>query len=328
MRVDFNPPIVELADHEMHSVCRRNRPNLVVLNPAQSRPQQIIHAEKCSRHGRTGFIRNFSFQLHTAKTYANNPASLMNPDQSVRHPAEAFGRTASARDGGYCLQSDLAKLCLPSASRDANRRLAWVNSICFMFLAIGAFGIKAPELVYRPLPEVVDLVPVVFTPPAEPPPSDPSNQPEPQPVNEDIILETPQVATIVAAAESVAFAVPVEGPTILAPAARYVPPPPRELPKATPPPARPGPIRFQPGSDGGHYPHPSYPRAALLAGEQGRVLLLIVVEPNGAVSSSEVKDSSGSSSLDLHAARWVKTRWKFPPGETRYYECEIIFQIK
>lgn len=252
----------------------------------------------------------------------------MNSQQPVRHPAGAMSNAALAGGCMYSLQSDLVRSSLPGATRDPNRFLAWVNSICFLFLTVGAVGIKAPEIVFRPLPELVELVPVVFTPPAEPPPSEPTPDTQPLQPEEELPMETPQVATIVAAEETVQFAVPVEGPTILAPSPLYVPPPPRELPKPTSDPAPPTPVRFRPGADGGRYPHPGYPRAALLAGEQGRVLVLIVVEPTGAVSSTSVKDSSGYKNLDNHAVRWIKSRWQFPPGETRYYECEIIFQIK
>jgi hypothetical protein len=33
-------------------------------------------------------------------------------------------------------------VCLPSASRDANLKLAWVNSICILFLLIGIAGAR------------------------------------------------------------------------------------------------------------------------------------------------------------------------------------------
>lgn len=229
---------------------------------------------------------------------------------------------------GYSLQSDLARLCLPAAVLDSNRKLAWVNSICFLFLLIGGIGIKSPGIIVRPLSDVADLVPVVFTPPAEPPKSEPNPQPETEEPEPETPAETPQVATVVAPDVGVQFAIPVEGPVIIAASPRYVPPPPRELPKATPNPGPPQPVRFRPGTDGGRYPDPSYPRAALASGHQGRVLLLIQVDPSGTVLSSEVKDTSGYSTLDYHAARWVKSRWQFPPGESRLYECEIHFKLQ
>src|SRR5882724_8394551 len=75
----------------------------------------------------------------------------------------------------YSLTSDLARLSLPAEYRDQYRTLAWINSICFLFLVIGIVGLKAPRVVVRPISEVTEVVPVVFTPPEDQP------KPEPQP---------------------------------------------------------------------------------------------------------------------------------------------------
>src|SRR5437764_1431396 len=119
--------------------------------------------------------------------------------------SSAFGQPSQ----NYALSSDLARLCLPSEYRDSNRVLAWVNSICFLFLLIGLVGIKAPKVVVRPLSEPQDVVPVIFIPPEEQPKIQPEvKQEEPEP--QETPLDTPQVATVVAAADpsQVAFAVP------------------------------------------------------------------------------------------------------------------------
>src|SRR5688572_20479299 len=116
-------------------------------------------------------------------------------------------------DHEYTLQSDLAKFCLPAAVSDPNRKYAWANSICFLFLIVGLIGLKSPELITRQITPVVDVIPVVFTPPEEQ-----QAQPEPQPQeepdpNQEAPVEMPQVATVVAAnPAAAAFAVPVEGP--------------------------------------------------------------------------------------------------------------------
>src|SRR5690349_13402800 len=98
----------------------------------------------------------------------------------------------------YTLSSDLAKLCLPDVSRDTNRRLTWVNSICFLFLAVGVLGLKAPRVIEKPRREVQDIVPVVFLPPEEPPKVEPSPVPD-QPEQTSDAIDTPQVVTVVAA---------------------------------------------------------------------------------------------------------------------------------
>src|SRR5438093_13074884 len=98
----------------------------------------------------------------------------------------------------YQLVSDLARLCLPAATRDVNRKLAWTNSICFLFLTIGLIGLRPPQVIQKPMSEVTEVVPVIFTPPEQPKvePEIKPNEPEPTP---DTVIDTPQIATVVAA---------------------------------------------------------------------------------------------------------------------------------
>src|SRR5436190_601972 len=168
--------------------------------------------------------------------------------------AAAFGEQTQK----YALSSDLARLSLPAEYRDQYRSLAWVNSICFLFLVIGAIGLRAPTVVVRQINPVVEAVPVVFTPPEDQP--KPEIQPEPdEPQPQDTPTETPQVVTIVAAADasSVAFSVPVQGAVAIAPA-RYASAPPTQI--AAPP----KPTKFNPdATQGGNFPKPNYPGFAL-----------------------------------------------------------------
>src|SRR5439155_255135 len=60
--------------------------------------------------------------------------------------SSAVGGPAQFNAPGYALHSDLAQFCLPAANRDVNRILAYVNSICSLFLAIGLAGINPPAL--------------------------------------------------------------------------------------------------------------------------------------------------------------------------------------
>lgn len=57
-------------------------------------------------------------------------------------------------------------------------------------------------------------------------------------------------------------------------------------------------------------PAPIYPPLARRSGEQGRVLLRVLVTPNGAAEAVELRTSSGSARLDQAAVETVK-RWKF-----------------
>jgi hypothetical protein len=52
----------------------------------------------------------------------------------------------------YELKDDLARLCLTSARRDPNQKLAWINSICILFLIIGTVGARRGIISIKPAP--------------------------------------------------------------------------------------------------------------------------------------------------------------------------------
>ena len=55
---------------------------------------------------------------------------------------------------GYELKDELARLCLPSANRDRDRKLAWVNSVCILFLLIGVLGARRGVIAIKPVPPI------------------------------------------------------------------------------------------------------------------------------------------------------------------------------
>ena len=250
--------------------------------------------------------------MNSAPTAAPASATLTAPD--------AFAPQ------GYELHSDLAQYCLPAATRDANRKLAYVNSICLLFLAVGIAGVNPPKLEQRIPEPVQELLPVEIVQPPEPPKTEPQPQQEEPEQRADTPVEMPQIATVVAADPSqVKFAVPVEGPVVFAPA-KFAQAP---LP-APPKPAARTVVRMT-GSEGGSFPPPRYPQAAWEQRQQGTVTLIIAVKPDGAVESAEVKSSSGYNTLDRAAIQHVKTRYKFLPvttGEMRYFEKDFVFQLQ
>src|ERR1700723_3630558 len=97
----------------------------------------------------------------------------------------------------YVLKDELARLCLPAANRDPNRRLAWVNSICILFLLIGVFGAQSIFIPITPVPPVVETV-------APPPPTAPQQQNQ----VEDEKTETPQAVAVTLNAPNINFSVP------------------------------------------------------------------------------------------------------------------------
>jgi len=53
---------------------------------------------------------------------------------------------ANRTSAGSGLKSELARFCLPAATQDATRKLAWANSICIFFLLIGLVGAKLGQV--------------------------------------------------------------------------------------------------------------------------------------------------------------------------------------
>jgi TonB family protein len=229
----------------------------------------------------------------------------------------------------YRLSDELARLSLPGEYKDSYRKLAYANSICLLFVTIGLIGIKSPGIITRPLSQLNEPVPVVFTPPEEQPKLEqPKADEEPPP--QDQPLDAPQIAPIVAAVDSpaVAFAVPVEGAVTIAKEARLAaPPPPVTQQQQTAPK---GPVQFNPNgnSNGGSYPKPEYPRLALRNQYQGTVMILFTVDELGKVSEVKLQKSSGFGSLDEAALETVKNRWRFPPGKPGMYITPVQFQLQ
>lgn len=62
-----------------------------------------------------------------------------------------------------------------------------------------------------------------------------------------------------------------------------------------------------------HNPTPAYPAVARRLGEEGRVLLRVLVSPAGRAERLELQSSSGSTRLDNAALDAVK-RWRFVPA--------------
>jgi len=53
-----------------------------------------------------------------------------------------------------------------------------------------------------------------------------------------------------------------------------------------------------------------------------------VVDQNGIPTQVDVKDSSRHYVLDRYAQQWVKTHWRWLPGETRYFYVPFQFNLQ
>jgi protein TonB len=247
--------------------------------------------------------------------------------QSSSSAQTPFGGASTFGSGehNYQLSDDLARLCLPQEFSDSYRILAWVDSICFLFLVIGLVGLKPPQIVQRPLSEPPDTVPVVLTPPEEPPKTEPEVKPDEEQQPQDTPEQTPQVVTVVAAADpsKVAFAVPVQGAVAIAAEARLASPPPTVTHVQA------APVRFNPDTaKGGSFPKPGYPGSALRNHEEGTVTIEIMVDESGKITEAKVLKTSGHPVLDDAALQAVTHTWRFPAGQKRWYYWPFSFQME
>jgi TonB family protein len=213
---------------------------------------------------------------------------------------------------GYELKDELARLCLPSANRDTSLKLAWVNSICILFLLIGIVGGRRGLIVIKPVPPIREEIPVVIQPTVLPPQAI-AQKPEQAEQNNQ-----PRVLVALPNAPNVSFGVPTVG-TLVVPAALASAP--QEAP------VRIGSLNNT--GTGGDRPEPPYPPIARETGEQGTVKLLLGGDAAGNVVSVDVKESSGFPILDRASVDFIKHHWRLPAGDgNRFFETSITYLLQ
>ena len=221
------------------------------------------------------------------------------------------------------LKDELARLCLPGASRDPNRKLAWINSICILFLLIGILGATPARIPVTPVPPIEEIAPVILEP--EPPPqavavNENENQSDQSPP------EAPNVVVVVPNAPNINFSVPTIG-NLVAPNALAKAPPLNPLRQVAP--ANQLAQISNTGSSGSR-PQPPYPKLALEQGEQGTVALLMSADAVGNVVSVQIKGPSGFPSLDRATADFIKRHWMLPSGgaTNQLFETSITYKLQ
>ena len=60
----------------------------------------------------------------------------------------------------------------------------------------------------------------------------------------------------------------------------------------------------------------------------GTQLVLAVVDEQGNPETVDIKDPSGSNILDKDAQQWVKTHWRWEPGEKRRYFVPFTYKLQ
>ena len=216
----------------------------------------------------------------------------------------------------YVLRDDLARLCLPAAHYDPDRRLAWVNSICLLFLLIGLLGSHHSEIDIPPVPPIQQIIPIVVEPAILPPQPTPEKR-----VVDQSAPNAPPVAVVLPQMPNINFSVPTIG-RLVASASLAVAPPLEPMRVA----ARINSVGST--GEGGDRPQPVYPIIALQTGEQGTVTLSLTGDATGNVLTVKVKQSSGYPILDRGAVDFVKRHWHLPTGSgNQFFETRITYQL-
>ncbi len=216
----------------------------------------------------------------------------------------------------YELTSELARFSLTSARREPNQKLAWVNSICLLFLLIGVVGARRGIISIQAVPPIREIVPIVVIPTILPPQM---IVPKKQPTEED---NQPRVVVAIPSAPNISFSVPTIG-TLIAPAAL-----------ASAPPLQPLETQSSIGSvnntgTGGERPYPPYPQMAMEHGEQGTIVLLLTGDAAGNVLSVDVKETSGFPFLDQATVEFIKNHWHLPVNAgTRVFQTTITYKLQ
>ena len=209
-------------------------------------------------------------------------------------------------------------LSRPSSSQRSGLLAVVIGLHVGVFLLILAAKTVVPQIMEMPL--VVDLLQAA--PIVKPPEAKPLPVVKPQPVKQQHTptprTPTPQIeatqSTLPAPAAPVAVA-PVE--------IKPAPPAPAAEPLVQP--------RFD--ADYLKNPAPNYPPLSRRMGEEGKVILRVLVNPQGSAESVEIRTSSGSQRLDDAAVNTVK-HWKFIPakrGDTAVQSAvlvPIIFKLE
>ncbi len=82
-----------------------------------------------------------------------------------------------------------------------------------------------------------------------------------------------------------------------------------------------------------HNPKPEYPRASRQRGEQGRVVVNVLIGTDGTAQNAEIKLSSGFERLDRAALATVRA-WRYVPGkragvpEAMWYAVPLNFVME
>lgn len=177
-------------------------------------------------------------------------------------------------------EATMPKTALISTRRVTGVFLAALLQAGFIWALVEGLDIKLSTV----LPPIAVFIPkpVVAPPPAPPLPRD-YRPPQVLPVAPTVVIEEPR------------------GDTALTP--------------NDPRPPQAGPAERSPVGLMATHTTPPYPALDARLGNQGTVLLRLVIGPDGAVRAASVVRSSGFAGLDQAAIAWVVVHWRYRPAE-------------
>jgi len=225
------------------------------------------------------------------------------------------------------------------------RTLAIVSSVVMFHIA--ALWAMHTGLLQRVVEVVVPVMAISQAEPPPPPPKPPEPVKPPEPPKLTPPPKTPQpVLTPPPTPQPPAPATPEPPAVLAAPTAAPTAPAVQAAPPAPPPPAPPAPpapppppaapAKFEmPSSkaDYLHNPPPDYPRMSKRLGEQGKVVLKVLIGTDGTPQKVELVTSSGFERLDKSAMD-AAMRWRYVPGkrggvpEAMWYQVPIQFTLE
>ncbi len=186
---------------------------------------------------------------------------------------------------------------------------------------IGALWALQSGLLLRAVQVIVpaEILSEFIEPPAPkivpPPPAPPV--PVRQPIVKTKVPTLPPPPQPVAIADATPSPNAPVGVTTPQPPAPPIAAPVADEPAPAPPPAPPAPPKVElPSSDADYLqnPKPAYPPMSKRLGEQGKVLVRVLIGVDGNAQKAEIKQSSGFERLDQSAMAAV-LRWRYTPGK-------------
>jgi|HubBroStandDraft_1064217.scaffolds.fasta_scaffold90040_2 protein TonB len=226
--------------------------------------------------------------------------------------------TTNQTSQNYELKSELARYCLPSINRDSNLMLAWVNSICILFLLIGIVGARRGIISIKsltPIRQVVPVVVILVTLPPQKVVPQKKTEPQQQTIQPRVYVALPNTP-------NVNFSVPTIGTIVTSGALASAPP-------LNPLQAQPQIASAGNTGTGGDRPQPPYPPLAMQNEEQGTIVLLLGTDAAGNVASVDLIHSSGFPFLDQATVEFIKNHWRLPTNAgTRLFQTSITYKLQ